>query len=146
MFEIVLQNNKSEQNKIGKNIDNILTVSGVLKDETSILSPSILVNADLDALTSANYMTIDSFGRKYFITDIKSIRRGLVQINGRCDVLETYKDYIKQQTAVIARQENKWNLYLNDSIFKTYQNPIYIFKKFDKGFKNDMECYLLTVA
>ena len=146
MFEIVLQNNKSEQNKIGKNIDNILTVSGVLKDETSILSPSILVNADLDALTSANYMTIDSFGRKYFITDIKSIRRGLVQINGRCDVLETYKDYIKQQTAVIARQENRWNLYLNDSIFKTYQNPIYIFKKFDKGFKNDMECYLLTVA
>lgn len=146
MFEIVLQNNKSEQNKIGKNIDNILTVSGVLKDETSILSPSILVNADLDALTSANYMTIDSFGRKYFITDIKSIRRGLVQINGRCDVLETYKDYIKQQTAVIARQENKWNLYLNDSIFKTYQNPIYIFKKFDKGFQNDMECYLLTVA
>lgn len=146
MFEIVLQNNKSEQNKIGKNIDNILTVSGVLKDETSILSPSILVNADLDALTSANYMTIDSFGRKYFITDIKSIRRGLVQINGRCDVLETYKDYIKQQTAVIARQENKWNLYLNDSIFKTYQNPIYIFKKFDKGFENDMECYLLTVA
>lgn len=146
MFEIVLQNNKSEQNKIGKNIDNILTVSGVLKDETSILNPSILVNADLDALTSANYMTIDSFGRKYFITDIKSIRRGLVQINGRCDVLETYKDYIKQQTAVIARQENKWNLYLNDSIFKTYQNPIYIFKNFDKGFKNDMECYLLTVA
>lgn len=146
MFEIVLQNNKSEQNKIGKNIDNILTVSGVLKDETSILSPSILVNADLDALTSANYMKIDSFGRKYFITDIKSIRRGLVQINGRCDVLETYKDYIKQQTAVIARQENKWNLYLNDSIFKTYQNPIYIFKKFDKGFQNDMECYLLTVA
>lgn len=146
MFEIVLQNNKSEQNKIGKNIDNILTISGVLKDETSILSPSILVNADLDALTSANYMTIDSFGRKYFITDIKSIRRGLVQINGRCDVLETYKDYIKQQTAVIARQENKWNLYLNDSIFKTYQNPIYIFKNFDKGFKNDMECYLLTVA
>ena len=146
MFQIVLQNNKSEQNKIGKNIDNILTVSGVLKDETSILSPSILVNADLDALTSANYMTIDSFGRKYFITDIKSIRRGLVQINGRCDVLETYKDYIKQQTAVIARQENKWNLYLNDSIFKTYQNPIYIFKKFDKDFKNDMECYLLTVA
>lgn len=146
MFEIVLQNNKSEQNKIGKNIDNILTASGVLKDETSILSPSILVNADLDALTSANYMTIDSFGRKYFITDIKSIRRGLVQIDGRCDVLETYKDYIKQQTAVIARQENKWNLYLNDSIFKTYQNPIYIFKKFDKGFKNDMECYLLTVA
>lgn len=146
MFEIVLQNNKSEQNKIGKNIDNILTISGVLKDETSILSPSILVNADLDALTSANYMTIDSFGRKYFITDIKSIRRGLVQINGRCDVLETYKDYIKQQVAVIARQENKWNLYLNDSIFKTYQNPIYIFKKFDKGFKNDTECYLLTVA
>jgi hypothetical protein len=146
MFEIVLQNNKSEQNKIGKNIDNILTISGVLKDETSILSPSILVNADLDALTAANYMTIESFGRKYFITDIKSIRCGLVQINGRCDVLETYKDYIKQQEAVIARQENKWNLYLNDSIFKTYQNPIYIFKNFDKGFTNNMECYLLTVA
>ena len=38
------------------------------------------------------------------------------------DVLETYKNGIKSNKAVIKRQQNIFNLYLNDPDFITYNN------------------------
>ena len=143
-FDIVLQVNNSEKNKVNKSLTDILTVSGILKSETSIIDPVIIINCDLSTVTKCNYMTIGSFGRSYFINNIRSIRSGLVEFSCHVDVLSSFADSIKENTAIIRKQENKWNLYLNDGSFKVYQNPIVLTKSFPSGFTTQE--FVLAVA
>ena len=133
-FDIILQVNKSEKNKVTKSITDIITVSGELKSETSIIDPVIMINCKLSDVTKCNYMTIGSFGRSYFVNNIRSIRSGLVEFSCHVDVLSSFADAIKSNSAIIRRQENNWNLYLNDGTFKVYQNPIVLTKEFPSGF------------
>ncbi len=143
-FNIVLYQNNSEPNRIGKDLTEIATVSGVLRDATSILTPRIAIEGDISDVTGCNYFYIAEFGRYYYITDIQSLRHNLYDISGRVDVLETYKEQIKANTALVFRQENAWNLYLNDGSFKTFQNPIVLTKEFPSGFSS--LSYILAVA
>lgn len=143
-FSVALQVNSSEPNKIGKNISGVMTLSGVLKNETSIINPVILVAASADDLAGCNYMTIGIFNRKYFITDIKSVRAGLTEIYGHVDVLDSFAGEIKACTAIIRKQETANNLYLNDGTFKVYQNPEVITKSFPSGFSS--RSYVLALA
>ena len=133
-FNLVLQTNNSDKNHLDKSITDIMTLSGTLKANTSIVDPIILVEADLSSLVTCNYMTIDTFGRKYFINDIISVNNGLVEIHAHVDVLTSFKSQIRSNHAIVTRQAYKWNLYLNDGTLKTYQNPHVITKQFPSGF------------
>ena len=143
-FNIILQTSNSEKNKLDKSITDIATLSGTLKDTTSIIDPIIVIEGDLSSYVHCNYMTIETFGRSYFVTNIKSIRNGLFEITAHVDVLTTYKDNIRNLNAIVSRQERKWNLYLDDGVFKTYQNPHIVTKAFPSGFTG--QHFVLTVA
>ena len=148
-FEIKFQKTSSMNNKIGKDITDVLTLTGALRDETSVLDPVILIELVENDITekqffACNYCTISRFNRKYFITDMRSIRNNLVEVHCHVDVLETYAEDIKDLNAIIRRQEKKWNLYLDDGVFQTYQNPQIITKEFPSGFSN--ETIILAVA
>ena len=144
MFDIYMQINYSEKNKLDKSISTIATLSGVLKNETSIVDPVILIEGDLSGYVNCNYMSIPVFNRSYFITNIRSIRNGLFEISAHCDVLSTYASEIRSNTAIVRRQAERWNLYVNDGVFKVYQNPMILTKEFPSGF-NTME-FVLAVA
>ena len=77
-----------------------------------------------------NYMQITTFGRFYFITDIRSIGNNRWEISGHVDVLNTYASGILNNDAVIKRQQNLYNLYLNDPDFLTYNYDRIQTKKF----------------
>lgn len=141
---IKLQNTISEPNKIGKDITDILQIEGTLKEETSIIDPVILIK--YEGTLNNNYMTIEEFGRSYFINNITSIRTGLWEISAHIDVLETYRDEIKENRAVIKRQENDWNLYIDDGTFKSYQNPLIYTRTFPNGFNETNNEFVLVVA
>lgn len=143
-FTVALQNNASPKNQLDKSVSGVLSVSGTLKDGTSVIDPVILVQAPLSTLVNANYMTIAAFGRSYFITDIRSIREGLVEVSGHVDVLSTYASGIRGNRAVIYRQENDWNLYLDDGTFQVYNNPSVLTRPFPSGFSS-LE-FVLAVA
>lgn len=133
-FNILLQRNTSELNKLDKTLTTITTLTGTLKTETSIIDPVIIVEGALSDLKTCNYCTISEFGRSYFVNNIKSIRNNLIELTCHVDVVSTYKAQIRSQFAIIRKQENNWNLYLNDGSFKCYQNPIVLTKKFSNGF------------
>lgn len=143
-FDIILQRNDSERESLTKKITNIKTVSGVLKTETSIIDPVIMIECNLNEVVNCNYMTITAFKRKYFVNNIRSIRAGLVEFSCHCDVLSSFDSYIRGNTAIIKRQEKKWNLYLNDGSFKVYQNPIVLTKSFPSGFS--AQEFVLAIA
>ena len=124
-FDIVLMRNNSEKNRLTKDTETIMTVSGVLREKTSIIDPVI-------------------FGRKYFVNDIRSIRNNLFEFSCHVDVLSTYADAIRENTGIVKRQEKVWNLYLNDGTFKVYQNPNVLTRAFPSGFTTQE--FVLAVA
>ena len=134
MFDIVLQRNNSDKNHLDKSITDIATVTGVLRDPTSIIDPVVIIECDLSQFTRCNYMTIPTFGRSYFINNIKSLKNGIVEFTCHVDVLSSFKSEIRQNSAIIKRQQHSWNLYVNDGTFKIYQNPDIITKAFPSGF------------
>lgn len=143
-FNITLQTNASEKNKLTKDITDLVTLSGTLKNGTSIIDPVISFEGDLSSFVNCNYMTISTFGRSYFVKDIRSIRNNVYEISAHVDVLSSFATQIKSNTAVVRRQENQWNLYLNDGVFKTYQNPEIVTKAFPSGFTTQE--FVLAVA
>ena len=143
-FNIILQINNSERERLDKDVSTIMTVSGVLKEETSIIDPVIMIECDLSDVTNCNYMTIGAFGRSYFVNNIRSIRNGLVEFSCHVDVLSSFSGYIRSNSAIIKRQEKAWNLYLNDGSFKVYQNPNVLTKAFPSGFTTQE--FVLAVA
>ena len=144
MFNILMQINNSEKNRVTKDITDVITLSGALRETASVIDPVFNVSGDILNFISCNYMTIEEFNRSYFITNIRAIRTNVYEITGHVDVLSTYADYIKDCTALIRRQENKWNLYLNDSVFKVYQNPVVNTFPFPSGFSTKE--FVLAIA
>lgn len=131
-FTIGLYNNQEELNKIGKNPTSVLSVTGTLKDQTDVVNPTIIV--ETSSLPLVNYARIEAFNRWYFITDIQSVRTGLWEIRMRCDVLKTYADGILNCKGIIKRQENLYNLYIDDDSFVVEQDNSYARYNFDTGF------------
>ena len=69
------------------------------------------------------------------------------EISAHVDVLETYSAAIKANSAVIKRQQNQFNLYLDDPEFKTYNKEQIQTKRFVNpagGFSKQLQ-YILTV-
>lgn len=131
---LTLYRNDSDTNVVNKELTSLLAVTGTLKERTSILNPSILVEGTLP--TTCNYFYISDFGRYYYIDDVVSVTNNTFQITGHVDVLQTYATEIKASTGIIARQENAWNLYVDDGAFKVYQNPKFRIDTFPSGFSS----------
>ena len=108
-FTITLQKNLSPLNKVDKNITDIVSVTGNLRESSSITDPEILIESSLESnmLADVNYMHVSQFNRYYFITDIVLDITGLWLLTGHVDVLMSYKTGIKAQNAVVARQQRK---------------------------------------
>ena len=143
-FNVLLQQNDSEKNRVTKTLTLLGTATGVLKEETSIIDPVIKIECTLESVIKCNYITIEAFGRSYFVNNIRSIRQGLVEFTCHVDVLSTYATEIKANKAIVRRQELRWNTYLNDGVFKVYQNPDIKLYPFPSGFTTQE--YVLAVA
>ena len=134
----------SEKNRLDKNLTNMATLQGVLKAETSIIDPVILIEGEMSRIAGCNYMTIPDFKRSFFITNIRSIRTGLFEISGHVDVLSSFKEELRTNNAIISKSENDWNLYLNDGSLKTYQDSEVYTHPFPSGFEGQQ--FVLTIA
>lgn len=143
-MQIILQKNSSEKNRVKKSLTNVSTLTGALRSECSIIDPVFLAEADLSALSGVNYMTVADFERSYFVTGIRSVRDGIVEISGHVDVLSSFATELLSNTAIVSKSENDWNLYINDGTFRIYQNPKIVTKEFPYGF--DSKEFVLAIA
>ena len=146
-MNVVLMKNTSEPERVTKNLETLVTLSGSIKEGTSVINPTIMIQASqasVQQIVTSNYLQVPDFSRYYFIRDISSIRTNLWEISCHVDVLQTYSSQIKEQSAIIQRQEKRWNLYLNDGSFKVYQNPNVVTKPFPSGFSTNE--FVLAIA
>ena len=146
-FTITLMSNSSPTINVNKNLTTLSTLTGSLRDSMSVIEPVVIIEADdsnINILSSCNYFYIAEFKRYYFVKNITSIRDNLWQIEGHCDVLSSWKSQLLANNGVVRRQENRWNLYLDDGVFKSYQDPLIKTISFPSGF-NTQE-YVLAIA
>ena len=142
-MNVTLYKNTSEKTKVGKTLASASVHTGTLREGCEVVNPTVIVEGA--NLSVFNYIYIPEFHRYYFITGITSVKKGLWQIDGHCDVLESYKEQLKTQKAVVERQEQKYNLYLNDPDWKVYRNKQVLTRTFPSGFL-DTGFYYLTVV
>lgn len=130
---------------INKELIDIMTLTGVLKNETSVLDPIFEVETP-ENLSQCNYVWIAEMHRYYYVTNIISVTDRLWRLTCHVDVLMTYKPQIKAHSAIISRQENLWDLYLPDGeTFKTEQGMLVVQKEFPLGFTSG-ESFVLLAA
>lgn len=144
-FSIVLQTSASEPNKVDKSLTDIATLTGDLKDATSIIDPVFLIAGDISAYVGCNYLSVPTFGRSYFVRNITSVRNNLIQISAHVDVLSSFKTQLRTNSGIIRRSERNWNLYLNDGSLQTYQYPDVKTHPFPYGFPNNKQ-FILAMA
>lgn len=133
-MNIVLYSNASEINAVDKNITELTTLTGTLREQSSIIDPIITISYIDDYIGSMNYAHIPEFNRYYFITNVESVRNNLWKVSFHVDVLFTYRDAIRANSAIIERNENEYDLKLNDGLFRTQQNPRIAQFPFPNGF------------
>ena len=122
-FDINLYKNSAEPNKVDKTADlsTVGTISGVLRQECSLINPEIIIQYDKPP--DFNYCYIANFGRYYYVENIVSMRQNLWRVRLRCDVLMTYKTQILNLTARIARQQYTYSYRQIDSEIPFTNDP-----------------------
>ena len=113
-MDIIIQTNNSDDRAVRKELTTLLTLEGSLREQSSIIDPVITIEADISVLTGCNYITIPAWGRSYFVQNITSVRTGLVQLSAHVDVLVSFATPLLQCVAVLNRQENIYDLYMDD--------------------------------
>lgn len=112
--------NNSDTNVVSKVLTSYGEVSGTMRHGTSILDPDFDLAVDPNDQTDftwINYIRVKEWNRYYYVNNIVSVVNGMWRYSCHVDVLMTFKTAILQQNAIIARQENVYNLYLDDNKF-----------------------------
>lgn len=141
-MNIDLYVNHSEKNHLTKTLTNEFSLTGTLKQETSIINPEIII--EVNNPSTYNYMYIPLFHRYYYITDIESIRNNLWRIRGAVDVLMSFNTQILNCNVLISDAENTPENYVSGEQWKTTVKSKTDIINFSNGFNNTGEYILIT--
>ena len=144
-MEVILYKNSSENNVIGKSLAQIKSVECNLKNDVSVVNPT-LVLLYTDSLLESNYCFIPKFNRYYFIDEIIPITGDRSIIKCRVDVLESFKDDIKSLTAIINKQETIADKFIDDGSWVVENKDFLQSYNFSNGFNDNGEFILITAG
>lgn len=137
-MEVSLYQFTNEPNAVVKQLSDVIAHydSVRLKDETSVQNPIFTISDQLlPQVRKANYLFCPNLWRYYFINEMVSVRTHLWELRCHVDVLMSFRNELMKLTAVVARNEHNYNLYLDDSgTLRCYQNPIFQTKQFPQTF------------
>lgn len=128
---------------MGKNLSNLNVFSGSLKGETSITNPVITI--EIENPTGFNYAYISEFGRYYFIDDMISVRTGLWKISMKVDVLESFKNNIREISVILSDSTNTGKeMYLSGEVWKSKVKELTDIINFPSGLSDNGYFILIT--
>lgn len=146
MFTVSFYTNNSDNRYVNKILRNVkLNVQCQLKEGTSIYKPTVILNFD-SSIYSANYMYIVETSRYYYISDIYVEKQRMYISTSESDVLMSFKEQLLNKQATVARQQNVFNTYLNDSEYSAYAYRNVQTLAFPYSFRNNEEILLLITG
>lgn len=146
-MNIVLYLNASEPNVVAKVITVVATLTGSLREPSSVTNPVIRI--EMGNPVEANYVHIPDFNRYYYIDDIVSLRTNLWELHLKVDVLMSFASSIKNSLAVVEETslegDERVNSYVsNDSFARLVKDKTDIIQ-FPDGF-NEQPYFILITA
>ena len=97
-MDIVLMNNSSPVNQVSKSLTTLATVSGYLRDTSSIIEPIFMIDGNVSSWANLNYCYIADFHRYYYVNNIVSIP---FYANQEINAITTFHDIIHKVMAMI---------------------------------------------
>ena len=92
-----------------------LTLTGALKDPTSIINPTLQISTSSD-LSLVNYCYVSELQRYYWVNDIV-YNRGVYELKCHVDVLATYKTAIGATSMYVTRSSAQKNGAIRDDMY-----------------------------
>lgn len=146
-MEVILYKNSSENNVIGKSLVQIKRVECNLKNDVSVINPTLVI-AYTENILGSNYCFIPKFNRYYFIDEIVPITADRCVVKCRVDVLESFSDNIRNLMAVVDKQSSGVvaNEYVNDGSLIVQTNEFTRIHNFPSGFNEEGEFILICAG
>ena len=99
-MNILLYKTTNANNDLNKTISNKVELVGALREASSVIAPSILIQSNP---IGYNYAYIPEFGRYYYIKNITAFRKGAYIVDLKCDVLMSFKEEILNMSGIVSR-------------------------------------------
>lgn len=132
---ITTYSNASEEHVLDKDITKINeNVSVVLKDDTNVLSPTLITSQNISH--TFNYIYISDFNRYYYVRNITYSQQRFY-IECAVDVLMSFNTDIKSLELIANRSSSRFNVYQPDPHVKFLQKSIVATQKFPYGFSGN---------
>ena len=145
-MEIKLYKTSSPRKKLVKDLTDGITLTGTLRGQSSIMSPSLQIQ-DV-AVIGYNSCYIPDFWRWYCINGITAPRANLLELSLRSDVLMTYAKAIRSNAAIVDKVQSSGAAYnyINDGSFVNSNRMKQDIINFPRGFNADGEYILITAG
>ena len=145
-MEIKLYKTSSPRKKLVKDLTDGITLTGTLRGQSSIMSPSLQIQ-DV-AVIGYNYCYIPDFGRWYYINGINALRANLFELSLGIDVLMTYAEGIRNNSAIVDKAQPQYAAmpYINDGSFVSTNKMEQTVINFSNGFNDEGEFILITAG
>lgn len=95
----------SDHERLDKVVSNIETVNARIKEDTSIVDPTFILNTP--GTVDFNYVTVPAWGRKYFVRNIIAMPGERVAVSCHVDVLSSFASGIRAAQAIVDKQESQ---------------------------------------
>ena len=135
--------NNSDNRKVDKNLTLVTTLNNVVLKSDENKGNMTLELEFNNNLLNANYCYIRELHYYYYMSE-PTLGKQRLFFDLSTDLLMTYKTDILQLECIIARQENKYNAYLNDDRYPILNKQDVNTIAFPKGFSNSDELLLIV--
>ena len=99
-MNILLYKTTNANNDLNKTISDKVELVGALREASSVIAPSILIQSNP---IGYNYAYIPEFGRYYYIKNITAFRKGAYIVDLKCDVLMSFREEILNMSGIVSR-------------------------------------------
>ena len=139
---ISLYNTNDSNIVIDKTLTNKIDYDIKIKDTTSVINPTIILKTK--TLITSNYAYIPDFNRYYYIEKIEVCPNDVYRIALKCDVLNSFKDDIKNSRAYVTQQTTT-NKYYDNGYQSEVKKEVDIFKS-DYVLEKGTDTILVTIG
>ena len=116
-MEIKFYDYQGKRNVINKTLDApLITLNGELRSEFNRRNGVVDIKVSgFDSLVlRSNYCYITELDRYYFINDLTLLSLNIIRLDLICNLLMSFKNYLKDEELMIERQANNYNPFLRD--------------------------------
>lgn len=125
--------NKSPRNKVNKSLKNENQITVRYKKDTSIFNPDLMISSSVN-IHNYNYIYVGGDINRFYYIESYEMSQQYYILHCHEDVLMTFSTDIKNTECIVSKNENNFNLFLDDNKMKLYNKERILTKPFlDSG-------------